>query len=481
MITKMRERVKIMKKLIRVLIITLMIATPVVPVMEATTVSVSAATKVKLSATKKSINKGASFNLALKGAKSAKWSTSNKKVATIKKVSKTKYKITGKKAGKVTITAKVGKKTYKCNVTVESPKISKSKLSLKVNGNTTLKMTGTKANVKWATSNKAIATVNKNGKVTAKKVGSATISTKVNGKTYKCKVTVVKPTVAPTATPVPVSKPQNNVVVPVPTATPIPTGMYYDTSVYNKKTGEWLYDGVYFDCVGAGMVHAFMIHGDIVIADNKEVGSGTHQGTIIEKNGATIKIQWKSNWTGEGLISEYVFEDIRGGYIWYNGKRHRKMSNDGSQPMRYLSGEELYEMFSIYEEYWRNYVPTVTPTPTPTPEEYPLHVYNEETGKWDYDGVFEHVSDSSKVMYIRTEWISVRINESIAEYYSFLKDYYGDTVIGYPTNREEYLTEEEKDALPKVILTFEKGDPARVTVTYEDDPERVDVYVKVSL
>lgn len=50
--------------------------------------------------------------------KKVKWSTTNKKIAT---VSKSGY-VTGKKAGTCYIKAKVGKKTYKCKITVIGPK-----------------------------------------------------------------------------------------------------------------------------------------------------------------------------------------------------------------------------------------------------------------------------------------------------------------------------------------------------------------------
>jgi expansin (peptidoglycan-binding protein) len=58
---------------------------------------------------------GKSVTLKMKGTKKkVKWSTSNKKVATVSK----KGKVKAKKAGKATITAKLGKKKYKCKVTV---------------------------------------------------------------------------------------------------------------------------------------------------------------------------------------------------------------------------------------------------------------------------------------------------------------------------------------------------------------------------
>ena len=79
------------------------------------TANVSAATKVKLNKTKATVEVGKSVTLKVKGTKAkVKWLTSNKKVAVVKK-----GKVTGKKAGKAVITAKVGKKAYKCKVTVK--------------------------------------------------------------------------------------------------------------------------------------------------------------------------------------------------------------------------------------------------------------------------------------------------------------------------------------------------------------------------
>ncbi len=80
------------------------------------TTNVSAAKKVKLNKTKATIYVEKTVTLKLKNnKKKVKWTTSNKKIATVSK----KGKVKGKKAGKVTITAKVGKKKYKCKVTVK--------------------------------------------------------------------------------------------------------------------------------------------------------------------------------------------------------------------------------------------------------------------------------------------------------------------------------------------------------------------------
>lgn len=97
---------------------------------EATTIR-KAVPKVVLSEKSKKLTIGKSFILTLKNTKSSvKWSTSDKKVAAIKKISKYKYKVTAKKYGTATITAKVGNKKYTCKVTVPK-KVSQLKIKEK--------------------------------------------------------------------------------------------------------------------------------------------------------------------------------------------------------------------------------------------------------------------------------------------------------------------------------------------------------------
>jgi len=80
------------------------------------------AAKIKLSKSKLTLYVKKTATLKVKGTKKkAKWSSSNKKVATVSK----KGKVTAVKAGKATITAKIGKKNYKCKVTVKNPTISR--------------------------------------------------------------------------------------------------------------------------------------------------------------------------------------------------------------------------------------------------------------------------------------------------------------------------------------------------------------------
>ena len=93
-----------------------------------TSQSVFAAKKVKLNKTKATVYVGKSVQLKVNNnKKKVKWSTSNKKVAIVSK----KGKVTGKKAGKATITAKIGKKKYKCKITVKKKATKPSKPSKK--------------------------------------------------------------------------------------------------------------------------------------------------------------------------------------------------------------------------------------------------------------------------------------------------------------------------------------------------------------
>ncbi len=79
---------------------------------------------VKISANKKTLIAGQSFTLKIKGSKKkAKWSSSNKKVATVS----SKGKVKAKTAGDATITAKVANKSLKCKVVVKRRVSTKKK------------------------------------------------------------------------------------------------------------------------------------------------------------------------------------------------------------------------------------------------------------------------------------------------------------------------------------------------------------------
>ena len=81
--------------------------------------------KPKLNKKKITIKVGKTKKLKIKNlkGKKVKWKTSNKSVVKIKKTKKkTVVQLKGKKAGTATITAKVGKKKFKCKVTVKAAK-----------------------------------------------------------------------------------------------------------------------------------------------------------------------------------------------------------------------------------------------------------------------------------------------------------------------------------------------------------------------
>jgi hypothetical protein len=82
------------------------------------TTTTQAATKLKLNKTKVTLCVGQTAKIKVSNNDSSvTWKSSNKKIATVKS-----GKVKGIKAGKVTITAKVGKKSVKCKVTVANHK-----------------------------------------------------------------------------------------------------------------------------------------------------------------------------------------------------------------------------------------------------------------------------------------------------------------------------------------------------------------------
>lgn len=177
---------------------------------------VNAATKPKLSKTKITMTVGQSKKLKVKGiskkrAKRIKWKSSKKKVVTVTKTGKLK----ARKAGKATITAKVGKKKLKCKVVVKRKRkkarkkkesnssskkmwLSKTSVTLQAGSGVNLVLHNAKNVVKWSSSNNKVAwadratSSSKNlGTIQAVSKGTAVITAKVDGKTFKCHVKVI--------------------------------------------------------------------------------------------------------------------------------------------------------------------------------------------------------------------------------------------------------------------------------------------------
>lgn len=100
-----------------ILILTLFMSAFAVPALSNDTAY--AAAKMKISKKKATLTVGKKLTLKVKNKKKkakVKWSSSKKSVASVSK----KGKVKAKKPGKTTITAKVGKKKFKCKVTVKA-------------------------------------------------------------------------------------------------------------------------------------------------------------------------------------------------------------------------------------------------------------------------------------------------------------------------------------------------------------------------
>ena len=99
--------------------------------------------------------------LKLKGTKKKpKWSSSKKSVATIDKYGR----IDTKKKGTTTITAKLGKKKYKCKVIVERPYITPNDFKILVGQTKKLTLHGTKRKVtSWRVISKDVASISSKG------------------------------------------------------------------------------------------------------------------------------------------------------------------------------------------------------------------------------------------------------------------------------------------------------------------------------
>lgn len=174
---------------------------------------VSAATKIKINKKKATIYVGKTVQLKVKGTKKkVTWKSSNKKIATVT----SKGKVKGVANGSATITAKLGKKSYTCKVTVKVRNITKpvltnenlvipveyiildkNQIEINVGENAILNATvfpdnASSKDVTWISSNPTIATV-KDGVVSAVSSGAVSIIASAGDKTVSCPVTVLPP------------------------------------------------------------------------------------------------------------------------------------------------------------------------------------------------------------------------------------------------------------------------------------------------
>lgn len=139
---------------------------------------------------------GKSKMVTVKSKAEVKWTTSNRKIAAVKSLGKSKAKVTAKKTGVATITGKSGSLKWTIKITVKKSKtVNLKAISLTV-GSSKAVTANTKLKVKWTSSNKAVAavksTAKNKAKVTAKKVGTAIVTGKAGKTKWTAKVTVKK-------------------------------------------------------------------------------------------------------------------------------------------------------------------------------------------------------------------------------------------------------------------------------------------------
>ena len=136
---------------------------------------------------------GDSYKLKATGLKKAKWTSSDKSVA---KVNKKNGTVTAVGEGTATITAKKGKKSVSCVVTVYKYAVTLDKTTAEVYEGSDITLTATvnpeTATPVWTSSDETVATV-ADGKVDALKVGKATITVEIKeGVSASCELTVLE-------------------------------------------------------------------------------------------------------------------------------------------------------------------------------------------------------------------------------------------------------------------------------------------------
>ncbi len=260
--------------------------------MDAGSIVVEAAKKKQPAISKKKLSLyiKKTATLKVKNAKGKiKWSSSNKKIAKVT----SKGKVTAVKKGKTTIKAKVGKKTYKCTVTVNNPTLSPSTAEVYSGKTVTLKVTGAVGKIAWSSSNTGIATVSSDGVVTGVKPGKAEITALASGVKLKSTINVksVPSTTAPSTTAPSTTVPSTTAPSTTSPATTVSvTGISLDKTNANLDTGNTLQLTAAVAPANAGNKAVTWTSSDTKVATVdanglvKAVGEGTATITVTTKD-----------------------------------------------------------------------------------------------------------------------------------------------------------------------------------------------------
>jgi uncharacterized protein YjdB len=151
-------------------------------------------TKVVISATKASIERGETLKLSATTSNNSEvtWKSSKRSIATVDEYGT----LTGLKPGETTITATADSSSATCKLTIKSPTIHLSKTTFSLFRGQTAKLSAkvsSNVNPTWKTNKKSVAIIDETGNITALKNGTANITATVDGVSKTCEVIVLKP------------------------------------------------------------------------------------------------------------------------------------------------------------------------------------------------------------------------------------------------------------------------------------------------
>lgn len=133
--------------------------------------------------------RGSTKKLKVKGGSgTTKWSSSNKKVASVS----ADGEVIAKGKGKAVITVTRGGKKATCTVRVETPKLDMTEITLEIGETEFLELKGCSHAVEWTSSDEDVCDVCE-GELIPVGEGTATVTAKVHGVRFRCEVTVVDP------------------------------------------------------------------------------------------------------------------------------------------------------------------------------------------------------------------------------------------------------------------------------------------------